>query len=151
MTTLRETLTTWLKSYLHGVALRSSTVDETKQAADLEQKYFSTQDTSTTAAHHLGQPVLTTTLSQTHTWMTPPPQFTVPVSYPPSSYSAPPHSSYHPPWSAPYYYPPPTIHPAYPHTYPISPPFLHSASLKLYTHKSHQAPLMFLPHTYQYP
>ena len=131
---LRETLTTWLKSYPPPPtrcniisALKSRTVDETKLAADLEQKYCSTLDI--TAAHHLGPPVPPMTLSQAHNWMIPPPQFTVPVSHPPSSYSAPPHSSYSPPWSAPYCYPPPTIHPAYPHTSPISPPFLHSASL----------------------
>ena len=102
--------------------------DETKLAADLEQKYCSTQDISTTAAHHLSL-VQTTILSQAHAWMTPPPQFTLPVSHPPSFYSAPPHSSYPPHWSTFYYYLPPTIHPAYPHTYPISPPFLHFVSL----------------------
>ena len=83
------------------------------------------------AAHHLSLPVPTMILPQAHNWMIPPPQFTVPGSYPPSSYSVPPHSSYpHAPWSVPYYILlPPTIHPAYPHTYPISLPFLHSASL----------------------
>ena len=133
---LRETLTTWLKRYPPPAtwgyiiaALRSSTVDETKLASDLEQKYYSTQDISTTTTHLLGPPVPTMTLSQVHTWMTPHPQFTDPISHPPISYPVPPHSSYHPPWSAPYYYTPPTIHPAYPHTYPVFPPFLYSGSL----------------------
>lgn len=106
-------------------------MNETKVAADLEQKCCAKQDISTTAAHHLSLPVPPMILPQAHNWMIPPPQFTVPGSYPPSSYSVPPHSSYpHAPWSVPYYIlPPPTIHQAYPHTYPISPPFLHSASL----------------------
>ena len=132
---LRETLTTWLKRYPPPptwgyiiAALRSSTVDETKLASDLEQKYYSTQDISTTTTYLLGPPVPTMTLSQAHTWITPHPQFTGPISHPPFSYPVPTHS-YHPPWSAPYCYTPPTIHPAYPHTYPVFPPFLYSGSL----------------------
>ena len=60
---LRETLKTWLKTFLPPPAwskvvetLRTKTVDEAKLAADLEQKYCQLQDTSTAAATHFTVP-----------------------------------------------------------------------------------------------
>ena len=99
-------------------ALRSSTVGEVRLAADLEQKYCSTQDTSVAATHHHAPP------SQAHTWTTPLPLST--VSHPPvsaSPYSAPPQPcpSQPLPWSSPYYYPPPTTYPQSTQ-FPPSPP-----------------------------
>ena len=142
---LRETLTTWLKTCPSPPtwksivdALRSSTLGEVRLAADLEQKYCSTQDTAT---HHHAPP---TPSSQAHTQTTSPqqsqlqahatpapfvspaqaqttmpPQFTVSPTQPPvftsSSYSGTPPS--HPsPWSAPAHYSPHT-------SYPLSTPF----------------------------
>ena len=85
-------------------ALKNSTVGEVRLAADLEQKYCSTQDTSIAATHHHAPP------SQAHTWTTPLCLST--VSHPPvsaSPYFAPPqpHPSQPLPWSSPYYCPPP--------------------------------------------
>ena len=145
---LKETLKTWLKTcpspptWKNIVdALRSSTVGEVRLAADLEQKYCSTQDSSVAATHHHAPP---TPSSQAHTKTTPPQQSQiqahVPLLVPPSqantltplppqstvsrtqspmfassSYSGTP-PSHPPPWSAPYYY--------LPHTgYPLSTPF----------------------------
>ena len=120
---LRKTLTTWLKTcpspptWKNIVdALRSSTVGEVRLAADLEQKYCSTQDTSVAATHHLVSPPLVS-LSQPHTQTTTlPSQCTVSTIQPPlfasSSYSVTP-PSHPPPLSAPYYYPPHTGYPLY--------------------------------------
>ena len=91
---LRETITTWLKTYPSPPtwknivdALRSNTVGEVRLAADLEQKYCSTQDTSLAAAHHYAPPApsqadsqMTSpqwSQSQALTWTTPPPQSTI--------------------------------------------------------------------------
>ena len=148
---LRETVTTWLKTCPSPPtwnsivdALRSSIVGEVRLAADLEQKYCSTQDTSVAATHHHAPPAppsshadTQTTLpqqsqsqghvplaplvspSQAHTQTPLPPQSTISPTQPPlfasSSYSVTP-PSHPPPWSAPYYYSP--------HTgYPLSTPF----------------------------
>ena len=114
---LRETLKLWLKTYPSLPtwsnivdALRSSTVDETQLAADLEQKYCSTQDTSVAATH---QPV-PVTASQAHIHMSTLPHFMAPLSQPPvfaSPYSVPaqPHLSHLSP--CPYYYLPSTSYP----------------------------------------
>ena len=119
---LRETLKIWLKIYPpHPMwsnivdALRSDTMSETKLAADLEQKYCSTQDTSVAATHH---PVSVTSVaaSQAHILGTTLPQFMNPLSQPATfslPYSMPPqpHPSHPPAWSAPHYHPPPTRYP----------------------------------------
>ena len=153
---LRETLTTWLKTcpslptWKNVVnALRSSTVGEVRLAADLEQKYCSTQDTSVAATHHHAlpsppsqadtqttppqqshchRPSCTTTtcvsVTTSHQMTTLPPQSTVSTTQPPlfasSSYSVTP-PSHPPPWSAPYYYPPHTGYPLYT-PFPLTPP-----------------------------
>ena len=146
---LKETLKTWLKTspslptWKNIVyALRSSTVSEVRLAADLEQKYCSTQVTSVAATHHHALPppsshadTQTTSPqqsqsqahvppaplvspSQPHT-LTPLPPSTMSPTQPPmfasSSYSVTPTS--HPsPSSGPCYYSP--------HTgYPLSTPF----------------------------
>ena len=121
---LRETLKLWLKIYPpHPMwsnivdALRSKTVSETKLAADLEQRYCSTQDTSVAATHHT-VPVKAVAKPQAHILMTTLSQFMAPLSQPPVSvplYSVQPHPSYPPPWSAPHCYPPPP-----PTSYPVS-------------------------------
>ena len=137
---LRETLKTWLKTSPSPPtwnniidALRSCTVGEVRLAADLKQKYCSTQDAST--HHHPlplpSQPDTQTTpqqqsqskappvsMSQSLTQTTPPTQYAISPTLPlvfASSYSVtlPSHPS---PWSASYYY--------LPHTsYPLSTPF----------------------------
>ena len=125
---LRETLKMWLKIYPpHPLwsnivdALRSDTVGETKLAADLKQKYCSTQDTVIAATHH---PVSVTAVaaSQPHILVTTLPQFMAPLSQlpifvPPYSMQAQPQPSHSPPWSASYYSSPPT-------SYPMSAQFL---------------------------
>ena len=151
---LRETLKTWLKTcpsiptWKNVVnALRSSTVGEVRLAADLEQKYCSTQDSSITATHHHAlpapssqadtqktspqqsqsqghvPPALTVSPSQAHTQTTLPPQSTISPTQPPlfvSSYSGTPLS--HPlPWPAPYYYSPHTGYPMLT-PFPLTPP-----------------------------
>ena len=152
---LRETLTTWLKTcpslptWKNIVdALRSSTVGEVRLAADLEQKYYSMQDTSVAATHHHALPAPSShadthttspqqsqlpahvppaplvSPSQPHTQMTTlPPQSTIsptqPLLFASSSYSVTP-PSYPPPWSAPYYYSPHTSYPLFPLTSPPS-------------------------------
>ena len=120
---LREALKTWLKTCpSHPTwnniidALRSSTVGEVRLAAELEQKYCSTQDAST---HHHAPPLpsqpdtqttppqqsqskaLPVSMSQSLTQMTPPTQSTISPTQPvfASSYSVTP-----PPWSASHYY-----------------------------------------------
>ena len=150
---LRETLTTWLKtcpspptwSNILG-ALRTSTVAEVRLAADLEQKYCSTQNKCITATHHYASPAppsqadtqttspqqsqsqahvpLPVPPSQAHTLTPLPPQSTVSPTQPPvfasSSYSVSPPS--HPqPWSTPYYYSPHTGYPLYT-PFPLTPP-----------------------------
>ena len=149
---LRETLTTWLKTcpspptWSNIVdALRSSTVGEVRLAADLEQKYCSTQDTSVAATHHHAlpsspsqadtqmtppqqsqsqghvSPALPVPPSQALTWTTPPTQYTTPPTQPPVlAYSGTP-SSHPPPWSATYYYSPHTSYPLYT-PFPFTPP-----------------------------
>ena len=148
---LRETLKTWLKTcpspptWKNIVdALRCSTVGEVRLAADLEQKYCSTQDTSVAATHHHAPPAPP---SQADTQTTPPqqsqlqahatpapfvspsqaqttmpPQFTVSPTQPPvftsSSYSVTPPCR-PPPWSAPTHYSP---HTSYPLSTPFPPP-----------------------------
>ena len=125
---LRETLKIWLKIYPPCPtwtniidALRSSTVGKTKLAADLEQKFCSTQEASVAATQH---PVAIPAVapSQVHSQTTPPPQSS-PVFG--SSYYVPPrpHPSYPPPWSAHSYYPsPPTSDSTSPGTPPTSQP-----------------------------
>ena len=124
---LRETLKVWLEMYLPYPtwsnlvdALRSNTVCKTRLAADLENKYCSTQYTSTTTTYHHASPVQAVATPQVHTCTTPPPQSSASLTQPlvfACPFSLPPHSFYPPPWSAPYYYPLPT-------GYPISTPFL---------------------------
>ena len=117
---LKETLKTWLKTCHSSPtwknivdALRSITVGEVRLAADLEQKYCSTQDTSVAATHHHAPP---TPSSQADTQTTPPTQYSIPPMQPPVlAYSGTP-PSHPPPWSAPYYYSPHT-------SYPLSTPF----------------------------
>ena len=142
---LRETLTTWLKTcpslptWNNIVnALRSSTVGEVRLAADLEQKYCSTQDTSVAATHHHALPAppsqadtKTTTSpqqsqsqghvppaplvssSQALTWTTSPTQYTIPPTQPPVlAYSGTPPSHF-PPWTVPTHYSPHTGYPLY--------------------------------------
>ena len=132
---LRETLKTWLKTCpSHPTwnniidALRSSTVGEVRLAADLEQKYCSTQDPSVAATHHRAPPLPSqpdtqtappqqsqskappVSMSQSLTQTTPPTQYAISPTQPlvfASSYSVTPPS--HPsPWSASYYYSPQT-------------------------------------------
>lgn len=140
---LRETLTTWLKSYPPTPtwtkvidALRSNSVGETKLAADLEHKFLSTQSICTTTAHCHAPSVPLVPLSQAPTWMNPLSQSTVSLTQPPvfvSPYSVPLQSPPAPPapWSILSYVPPtnysmstpfptiastatlPTSHPAY--------------------------------------
>ena len=149
---LRETLTTWLKTcpspptWSNVVdALRSSTVGEVRLAADLEQKYCSTQDTSVAVTHHHAlpappsqadtqttppqqsqsqahiPPALPVPRSQALTLTTPPTQYSIPPMQPPVlAYSVTPPS--HPsPWSTPYYYSPHTSYPL-PTPFPLTPP-----------------------------
>ena len=116
---LRETIKMWLKIYpSHPTwsnivdALRSDTVGETKLAADLEQKYCSTQDISLSATNH-PVPITAVAPSQAHIVVTTLPQFMAPLSQPPTFFptyytQALPHPSHLKPWSAPHYYPPPT-------------------------------------------
>ena len=150
---LRETLKTWLKTcpslptWKNIVyALRSSAVGEVRLAADLEQKYCSTQDTSVAATHHHALPAPPSqadtppqqsqfqghvpqaplaSLSQADTQTTTlPPQSATSPTQPPlfasSSYSVSP-PSHPPPWSVPYYYSP---HTSYPLStlFPLTPP-----------------------------
>ena len=78
---LRETLTTWLKSSTptwSNIVDALNVVDEVRLAADLEHKYCSTQDIATTHQHIPPVPVIPP--AQTHIWMTPAPQSTVPPS-----------------------------------------------------------------------
>ena len=136
---LKETLKTWLKTcpslpkWKNIVdALRSITVGEVRLAADLEQKYCSTQDTAT---HHHAPPAPSSQAdtqttspqhsqsqghvppaplvppSQASTCTTPPTQYTIPSMQPPVlAYSVTP--PFHPPpGSAPYYYSPHTSYP----------------------------------------
>ena len=148
---LKETLTTWLKTCPSPptwknivYALRSSTIGEVRLAADLEQKYCSTQDTSVAATLHPSQ---ADPPSQAHTQMTSlqqsqlqvhatpapfvspsqaqttlPPQFTVSPTQPPvftsSSYSGTPPCR-PPPSSAPTHYSP---HTSYSLSTPFPPP-----------------------------
>ena len=147
---LKETLKTWpktcpsLPTWKNIVdALRSSTVGEVRLAADLEQKYCSTQVTSVAVTHHHAPPAPSSQVdtqttppqqsqsqghappplvspSQAHTQTTLPPQSTVSLTQPPVlAYSATP-SSHLPPWSAPYYYPPYTGNPL-PTPFPLTP------------------------------
>ena len=109
---LRETLTTWLKSYPPPPmwtsiidALRSSAIGETRLATDLEYKYCSTQDNSAAATHYHALPVPAMPQLQAPTLMTPPPQSTPPLTQPQL------HPSCFPPWPIPYNYPPPTSYP----------------------------------------
>ena len=152
---LRETLTTWLKTCPSPTwknivyALRSITIGEVRLAADLEQKYCSTQDTSVAVTHHHALPAppsqadtqttspqqsqlpahaplplaLPVPPSQADTQMTAlPPQYTTPPMQPPvfASYSISP-PSHPPPWSAPYYYSPHTGYPL-PTPFSLTPP-----------------------------
>ena len=114
---LRETLKAWLKTCPSAptwnnivAALKSSTVGEVRLAADLEQKYCSTQDASIAATHHQAP------TAPHHTQMTLPPQTTIPpTQLPMFTYAVTPPSQ-PPTWSVPYYY--------LPHTsYPLSTPF----------------------------
>ena len=149
---LKEALKTWLKTcpspptWKNIVdALQSSTVGEVRLAADLEQKYCSTQDTSVAATHHHAPPTppsqadtqttppqqsqsqvyiplaLPVPPSQALTLTTPPTQYTIPPIQPPVlAYSGTP-SSHPPPWSTPYYYSPHTGYPL-PTPFPLTPP-----------------------------
>ena len=144
---LRETLKTWLKTCPSSPtwknivdALRSSTVGEVRLAADLEQKYCSTQDTSVAATHHHALPAppsqtdtqttpLQQSQSQAHVTLAPPvsPSQALTLTTPPTQYTIPPmqppvlaysgtRPSHPPPWSTPFYYSP--------HIgYPLSTPF----------------------------
>ena len=121
---LRETLTAWLKS---STPMWSNIVDalnvggEVRLAADLQHKYCSTQHIAATHQHTPPVPVIPP--AQPHTWMTPAPQSTVPLTQPPAGFAFPysvppqPHPLHSPPWSVPYYHPPPT-------SYPVSTPSL---------------------------
>ena len=90
---LRETLKTWLKTFLPPPAwskvvetLRTKTVNEAKLAADLEQKYCLMQDTSTAAATHFTVPTPLPhhpTQDTSTCGVTLSPQFTVPTPLPP--------------------------------------------------------------------
>ena len=110
-------------------ALRSSTVGEVRLAADLEQKYCSTQDSSVALTHDHAlpapssqadtqttsqqsqsqgyvPPALPVPLSQALTLTTPPTQHTIPptcMQPPVLAYSVSP-SSHPSPWSTPFYY-----------------------------------------------
>ena len=138
---LRETLMTWLKTNplpptwtMIVIALKSDTVGEVRLAADLEHKYCTAQDTSTTATHHPAPPVPAVPPSQVSTLVPPLPQSTVvPLTWSPvfaSPYPVPPlpYPSHFPPWSAPYYHPPSTSYPVStpslppPTSYPLSTP-----------------------------
>ena len=140
---LRETLMTWLKTNplpptwtMIVIALKSDTVGEVRLAADLEHKYCTAQDTSTTATHHPAPPVPAVPPSQVSTLVPPLPQSTVvPLTWSPvfaSPYPVPPlpYPSHFPPWSAPYYHPPSTSYPVStpslppPTNYPVSTPSL---------------------------
>ena len=110
---LRETLMIWMKSYPPPPtwskvvdALRTKTVGEVRLAADLEQKYCTTQDIA--ASHQHTPPVQAVLPSQAHTQTTSLPQFTVPLTQPPVIITSPqsvppqPYPSHSPPWSVPY-------------------------------------------------
>ena len=131
---LREALKIWLKTYPPSStwgnilnALRSSTVGETKLAAELEGKFCSSD---VAATHQLAPPIQAVTASQAHTW-TMTLQSAAPLTQPPifaSPYSAPqPHHSHSP---DPDYYPSATSH-------LVSTPFLSSPSEKASTTTSH--------------
>ena len=152
---LRETLTTWLRSYPLWTniidALKSSIVCETQIATNLEYKYCSTRDSSTAATHHHAPvvpalpsspalppspaPAWMSPPSPASAWMSPPPQPTAPLTHP--------QPSFFPPW--PYYYPPPT-------SYPMSTPFVHpprsgvaSAATHPTTHQAYSQPPQVTP------
>ena len=119
---LRETLTTWLKTFSSPSwsamvdALKSRTVGEVNLAVELEQKYCLTQDTSIAAIYHHAPPPPPVIPSQSLTWTTPPPQYTIPPIQPPVLAYSVTSPSHPPPWSVPYY--------CLPHTsYPMSTPF----------------------------
>ena len=161
---LRETLTTWLKTCPSPTwknivyVLRSSTIGEVRLAADLEQKYCSTQDSSVAATYHHAlsapssqadtqttspqqsqsqghiPPALLVPQSQALTLTTPPTQHTIPPMQPPVlAYSGTP-SSHPPPWSTPFYYSP---HTSYPLSTPFPPP---SGVVTALVHPSSQVP-----------
>ena len=128
---LRETLMIWMKSYPPPPtwskvvdALRTKTVGEVRLAADLEQKYCTTQDIA--ASHQHTPPVQAVLPSQAHTQTTSLPQFTVPLTQPPVIITSPqsvppqPYPSHSPPWSVPYHSPHPLSTP--PTSYPVSTP-----------------------------
>lgn len=135
---LRETLKTWLKTCPSPPTwknivdtLRRSTVGEVRLAADLEQKYCSTQYTYTypanTSTHPLVLPAPPAPSSKAHTQMTLPPQYTISPTQPPVlAYSVTPPSQ-PPHWSAPYYY---SQHTSYP--LPLTPPTSEVYSYYLY-------------------
>ena len=113
---LREALKTWLKTCPSPPTwknivdtLRRITVGEVRLAADLEQKYCSTQYTYTyptnTSTHLLVLPAPPAPLSKALTQTTPPTQYTISPTQPPVlAYSVTPPSQQPPPWSAPYYH-----------------------------------------------
>ena len=116
---LRETLTTWLKTFSSPAwstmvdVLKSRTVGEVNLAVELEQKYCLTQDTSI-AAIHRAPPPPPLPPSQALTWVTPPTQYTIPPTVPPVLvYTLTPPS--HPP-PGPYYY---LLHTNYPMSTPL--------------------------------
>ena len=119
---LRRTLTIWLKSSTpmwSNIVDALSVVGEVRLATDLQHKYCSTQDIA--ATHQYAPPVPAVSPTQAHR-TTPAPQSTVPLPQPLvfaslSSVPPQPYPSHSPPWSAPYYYPPPT-------SYPVSTPSL---------------------------
>ena len=147
---LRETLTTWLKTrpspkWSNMVdALRSKTVGEMNLAADLEQKYHLTQDTTIVATHHHALPAPPVSPSQAHTQTTLSPQPTMPPTQPPSftfPYSVTPPS--HPPsWFVPYYYSPHTSYP-FPAPFPLTP--LTSGAATASVHPSYSQPHQVTP------
>ena len=174
---LRETLKTWLKTYPSPptwsnivTALRSR-IGEVRLAADLEQKYCSTQDSSVAATHHHALPAPPSQAdtqttppqqsqsqahtppappvspSQAHTQMTPlPPQSTIPPTQPPVlAYSETPPS--HPPsWSVPYDYSPHASYPL-PTPFPLTapPPGVTTASVQTVTPTSSRPLLPSVP------
>ena len=107
---LREALTKWLKTYPSPPTwsnivnvLRCNTIGEVRLAADLEQKYCSTQDTSIAPTNHYA---LSAPPSQAHTWKSPLSQSTVSLTHPPA-FASPyhdlllSHPSHTPPWPSP--------------------------------------------------
>ena len=151
---LRETLTTLLISSTPtwtNIVDALNVVGEVRLAADLQYKYCLTQDMAATHLHT--PPVLAIPPSQPHAWTTLPPQSIVPLMQPPafaSPYSVPPqpYPSHLPPWTVPYYYPPPSSYPVSTSFHPPPTPGVASAAVPPSTHPASSEPKITPGHTH---